>query len=70
MKGYTMSHRTKFGSIATYVAHCTAIEQQALRDCLADTARRDIAAGRYQMDDLPNGCDLWFDLQVEQELKF
>ena len=65
-----MSHRRPYGSLATYVAHCTATEKQALRECLADTARRDIAAGRYQMEDLPNGCELWYDLQVDQELKF
>jgi hypothetical protein len=59
-----MKYRTRYGSLATYAAQADAAQQ------LRAAARRDIAAQRYALDDLPNGCDLWYDLQTEQELKF
>jgi 3-hydroxy-3-methylglutaryl CoA synthase len=63
-----MSHRTNYGSLATYVAHRALNEQKELRALLVDSACRAIAAGLYSADDLPS--QLWHDLQDEKELTF
>jgi hypothetical protein len=65
-----MAHRTQYGSLATYVAHRAANEEVELRYIMATLAHQAIARGTYTADDLPNGCDLWYDLQSEQELSF
>jgi hypothetical protein len=63
-----MSYRTRYGSLATYVAARALNEQQELRSLMTDAARHAIAAGLYSADDVPGA--LWYDLQAEQELKF
>jgi hypothetical protein len=62
--------RSRYNGIATYTSHRAENEQRELRAVLTHAARRAIADGRFALDDLPNGCDLWYDLQVEQELTF